>query len=395
VHGGTHGRRWADHQYPGRDTPYAEDMGRSQRVWSFTGYLIGDDYPLRRLALVAACELAGPGPLIHPTVGVVMAVCRTFTHSEARDRGRYVTLTFEFAEAGGIKEPSSLLDLSSLVGKAAEKLSSVLGDSFLSSFTTIAGGAFLAGAVVGQIVSLATSLQRLRLPAPGVDQGPIHRSLLTLATTAPALARDPPALAKATDTVFADFTDAGDALPVASSMLLVAAPQVMQAAFPLLIGDELPSLPAPPQSDAEPVPVIEQRRINAVAYDIFARGLALREVGYSAPGVAFDNYDEAMRYLDTVARSFIAVEEVVAAAGEDATYEALAGLRADITTLIRARAANLTPLVHYRVTNSTAANALTFAWRLYQDCGRDIEVIDKTHTRTPGFMPFTGRVLAQ
>ena len=100
------GRRWADHEYPARNTPFAEDLGRSQRVWRFTGYTIGDDFLAARDRLVAACEEDGPGELVHPTLGTVQAACRVITATEERERGRFCSLAFEFAEAGSVREPS-------------------------------------------------------------------------------------------------------------------------------------------------------------------------------------------------------------------------------------------------------------------------------------------------
>jgi len=401
THGGETGRRWADHEYPGRDTPYAEDLGRSQRTWRFTGYLIGDDYPHRRDQLVLACEQGGAGELVHPTIGTVQAVCRSVSHSEERVRGRYVALNFEFAEAGQLLEPSQFIDTASMVAAAALPLGQVASSSFLRGFDTTRGGSFLTGAATGQITGLGTSLQNARMPAPGVDQGPLNRAIGTLRYEAPYLANNPPALAGASDTAFAEFTNAQAAVPVVSAMLGFAVPQ--------MTFNWLPSSPryAPfgRVDGLEPfgmigggaiyqLPVIDRRRINALAFDTYTRCLALREVGYAVPGIPFDNYDEAMDMLNTIAQAFIVLEGDCADEGDDDTFQALARLRAEITHLIRARATNLSPLVRYRVMASTPANSLTLAWRMYQDSGRDTEVVNRTRARNPAFLPFVGRVLA-
>jgi prophage DNA circulation protein len=137
-----------------------------------------------------------------------------------------------------------------------------------------------------------------------------------------------------------------------------------------------------------------RRRINSVAFDTYTRGLALREVGYAMPGVAFQNYDDAIALLNTTAETFIQLETVVANLGDDETYAALANVRALITQLILTEAASLTPLIYYRVMQETPPNSLALAWRLYQDSSRDLEVVERTDARNPGFLPFTGRVLA-
>ena len=57
----TSGRRIVLHEFPKRDTPYAEDMGRSARRFPVTGYVIGPDYQIWRELLVLALEAEGPG----------------------------------------------------------------------------------------------------------------------------------------------------------------------------------------------------------------------------------------------------------------------------------------------------------------------------------------------
>jgi hypothetical protein len=402
-YGGEHGRRWADHEYPGRDVPYAEDMGRSQRVWRFTGYLIGDDYPTIRTLLVAACELPGPGPLVHPTIGAVQVVCRKVEHTEERTRGRYVSLTFEFAEAGQLLNPAGLSFPASILAAAALPLGAALSGNFLGSFNTVGGGPWLASAAQTQILSLGASLQQMRLPAPGVDQGPLNLALNTLVLNSAALAINPPALSLAVDTAFGAFTNAGAALPVVSSMLQFAAPSdslSQQSGSSSLFMAPTVSLTALEASSRSALnnpgvtPVVDRRRINSVAFEVYTRGLALREVGYAMSGVAFSNYDEAIALLNTTADVFILLEAITANLGDDDTYASLADMRAKITQLILAEAADLTPLIYYRVMGDTPANSLTLAWRLYQDSSRDLEVIERTDARNPAFMPFVGRVLA-
>src|SRR5215471_8324607 len=72
------GRRIVVHEFPKRDIPYAEDMGRRSMEFSVRGYCITfpvdtsvdlymRDYRLSRDALITALEMEGPGPLQLPT----------------------------------------------------------------------------------------------------------------------------------------------------------------------------------------------------------------------------------------------------------------------------------------------------------------------------------------
>src|SRR5579871_3815536 len=74
----TFGRRLALHEYPMRDKPWAEDLGKRARRFQIAGFLItdslvygGGDVIAQRDAMAAAVEAAGAGALVHPTLGSV------------------------------------------------------------------------------------------------------------------------------------------------------------------------------------------------------------------------------------------------------------------------------------------------------------------------------------
>jgi len=100
------GRRIALHEYPKRDLPYAEDMGRRTRQFEVTAYLIendhrlGIDYRRARNALIDACEQEGPGLLVLPTLPEMQVVCGSYTVIEGRERGGYCVFEMRFTEYG-------------------------------------------------------------------------------------------------------------------------------------------------------------------------------------------------------------------------------------------------------------------------------------------------------
>lgn len=98
--GRSSGRRVALHQYPHRDTPYAEDLGRRAVQHPVTGYLIGPNYIGPRDALIDALEKEGPGQLIHPLLRPMQVVCTNYTVTETRERGGYCSFEMMFVEAG-------------------------------------------------------------------------------------------------------------------------------------------------------------------------------------------------------------------------------------------------------------------------------------------------------
>lgn len=101
---GTFGRRVQTHEYPNRDKPYTEDLGRATRRFTISAYLIGDDYIDQRDRLIAAVDTPGPGTLVHPNYGE-MAICvdGEVRVSHSNNEGRMCRISFSFVEAGNFR----------------------------------------------------------------------------------------------------------------------------------------------------------------------------------------------------------------------------------------------------------------------------------------------------
>ncbi len=141
------GRRQAVHEYPFRDTPWVEDMGRATRSLTISGFTVGDDCYLIRDAMAAAAELRGPGLLIHPSLGPLSVSLLTFGASERRELGRVVQFEFEFAQGGNQLFPVLSDSTQSATADAVSSGTSSVG----SECGATAGPAFAEGApVAGQ-----------------------------------------------------------------------------------------------------------------------------------------------------------------------------------------------------------------------------------------------------
>lgn len=105
---GQFGRRVVTHEYPQRDIPYSEDLGRRARRFVVNGYLVGGDYGLARDSLIAACEAAGPGELVHPYQGTLQVVCEGITVRERRQDGGYCEVALTFVEDGENQFPAAI-----------------------------------------------------------------------------------------------------------------------------------------------------------------------------------------------------------------------------------------------------------------------------------------------
>src|SRR4029077_16364941 len=95
------GRRVVLHEYPKRDTPYAEDMGRAATRYQITGYLIGPSYHLAKRALMRALDSGEGATLVDPYLAEPkQCICERYSVSETRERGGYCVFEMAFTEVG-------------------------------------------------------------------------------------------------------------------------------------------------------------------------------------------------------------------------------------------------------------------------------------------------------
>jgi prophage DNA circulation protein len=119
------GRRIALHEYPKRNTPYAEDMGKLAQRHTVEGYMIMSpsklDFTGDRDALIKALEADGPATLIHPSMGTMQVMAGPYTVNETREKGGMCTFHMTFIEAGSAGSSGSG-DTQSGVNSAASAL---------------------------------------------------------------------------------------------------------------------------------------------------------------------------------------------------------------------------------------------------------------------------------
>lgn len=113
------GRRDYVHEFPKRDIPYSEDLGRRAKRFSVNGYIIGPDYTTGRDALISALEQEGPGTLILPTCSAEQVEVDHYNVIERRTQGGMCEIEMTFTEAGQVISTTFGMDTQSNVNSAA------------------------------------------------------------------------------------------------------------------------------------------------------------------------------------------------------------------------------------------------------------------------------------
>lgn len=148
------GRRTVLHQYPKRNQPYAEDMGREAVRYNFNGYLIlrdkgiGGNLLSQIASLLAALEADEAGMLMHPTLGAMLVMCERYSYSDKRTAGGYVEFDMQFVEAGA---PASMpsMDVGGNLTSSASTAESSASSSIASSTAPGSSGMTSSGQQAG------------------------------------------------------------------------------------------------------------------------------------------------------------------------------------------------------------------------------------------------------
>ncbi len=422
---GAFGRRVKLHEYPLRDKPWVEDLGRAARRISITGFLVADslvygggDAVSQREKMIQALEGQGSGILIHPTLGSLkVSLAEPAVITERWDADRYYELQLRFIESGQASfpsnavatQPASLASAALADLAAAADFSSALTPllplggltvaSAVAAVTNWGAGLGAAGADASSLINFAAQLVapagstygRYFNGALGGALGALTAAVLPASTTLDQLAAgaalDRSVLASAAATVATLTGELG--LPGASPTDIALAVQTNVAALA--------------QTAANPADAI---RLLAGLADYSAAssaavGPAIDNVFQRAIGAALaraaaaynpSSYDDAANIRATVTGALDALIETAGDSGEDASFNALYALKSAVGQDLIARGATLAPMVSFRFNRNLPS--LVLSNRIYRDARRAGQLVGEADPPNPLFMPTDFQALA-
>lgn len=133
------GRRTVTHEYPQRDTPYTEDLGRLKRTFTISGFILGDDYISRTKRLIEKLETNGgtAKKLVHPWLGSLNVYSIDTPKVTWNAEKRISTFTISFVEAGSLDNPTSSKSWGALIRAQADAWADALAESLGTSWEQI------------------------------------------------------------------------------------------------------------------------------------------------------------------------------------------------------------------------------------------------------------------
>ncbi|MGG7598745.1 DNA circularization protein [Pseudomonas sp. WC1] len=116
------GRRTQTHEYPQRDKPLVEDLGRVTREIKLAAFVIGEDCYFQRDNLLNALDKPGAGELVHPWYGRLTATATVCSVSHERREGGMVRFDLVFVEGGEKGFPAGVPNTARQLEDSSESL---------------------------------------------------------------------------------------------------------------------------------------------------------------------------------------------------------------------------------------------------------------------------------
>ncbi|KIO49593.1 DNA circularization protein [Nitrosospira sp. NpAV] len=362
----TIGRRTVSHEYPGKDVPYVEDLGRRAREFTLEAFVLGSDVMRARDALIEALEAPGTGELVHPYKGRMKVAVPNGRWSQSMDEGGVVRFSITFQESSDVVQPTVRADTQTGVEVAASDAETAVKSAFEDVFSVDKQPDFVS---TGALASIAVALAAIKTSSNSVLQNTATtpqfvRDLSMIGSTASSLIRFPSSLA---GSVFAQI----------SGMRAIALSPA--AAFLSLSG--LFDLGVTGLSSiAGTTSARKQQAANQQAVIDLTRNAALVEAARASSQMEFASYDDAIAVRTDLATRL----EAAAETAPDTTYTALIDLRSAVVHDITSRGADLSRIVQF--TPNTTLPALVVAHQLYGDAARETEIVARNRIRHPGFV---------
>lgn len=367
------GRRTVKHEFPLRDTPFIEDMGRRAKEFSIDAYVIGDDYMDQRDALMGACDEPGSAELVHPYLGTLQVVCTGWGLQENKNEGRMAKFSLSFLESGEPDYPSGDNDFASRGLMSYEEAKQVAANAFADAFSIAGLPDF---AVDDAIAITTTAVEAVQDAVQFVEEiqqhgiGPMIGRFVSALTGSGGLLSRPADLARDLfgiyHTVSSLFSDGGNER---------GAIRAMSSLFAFDGGGIVPI--------QETTATRRRQQENRDALIGLVRQAAVIEAATIAPSAEYETSDDAEGVRDEIADLIDQISE--APETSDDVFASMQKLRTLVVEGVPPPGERLPDIVVVTPTHTTPS--LVLSYELHGDAARESEIVARNRPRYPGFIP--------
>lgn len=385
------GRRTQLHEFPQRDQPFVEDLGRRTRQYQFTGFVAGDDFLAQRDRLLTALDTPGAGELVHPWFGRLTVTAGECELSHARTELGMARFNLVFID-GMLEFPAQSPNTRRALAAQAPSLLGSIKDRFNAAMAPVDLARQRASAV-RSAVSGAMGFA-LKFLSPGTALGTDISGLVSSLMNGPGAFAD--SLLSGVSGLERVFSGYGSSGSFSSSGAKAAAVSALPASAPVPDDPEVATI------QSAVIALVQDAALLDVLLDMAEVPVAVSQ-GFNAPAAV----DVQLAQQGATVEAGTEVETAVPVADDvlavrDAISEALWSVAGEsppehFGTLSEARVAldrHLTEVARSGVglrgyAPAETVSALVLAHALYGDALRSGEIVARNRVRHPGFVPAT------
>lgn len=410
------GRKGQLHEYPQRDEPFFESLGKQSQVHKVSAFVIGDDCFERRDKLLEALEKEGPGELVHPWLGRMQVDVGECDLSHSRPEGGMARLELTFYPSKPRKFPTGTANTQQQVVKSSETLLQSALRRYKAAMALVDKARINMIGLRNGLSNVYAIIQRQFTPFLGL--------FTNLSGFIQSLVNSPSALSALFSSYFSDFSTSGlfrtgvsrssnsssSSGQGASGTGAVTAPSYrssvavasQHAEAVTSINTVTPAGGADTTVAAQAVAdLVQDALLVQVALIISEMPVATQPVTVeSTPSIDHQAVQPVERPEVPVADDVIELRDALSEAIWDASlkadpehYQALNTLRQALVKHLTAVAASGVRLVD--ITPAETLPALVLAYRRFGDATRAGEVVQRNRIQHPGFVPAVPLKIAQ
>ena len=407
------GRKGKLHEYPQRDEPFFESLGKQSQVHKVSAYVIGDDCFARRDKLLEALEKEGPGELVHPWLGRMLVDVGECDLTHSRTEGGMARLELTFYPSKPRKFPTGTANTQQQVVKSSESLLSSALRRYKAAMAVVDKARINLIGLRNGLSNVYTIIQRQFAPFLGI--------FTNLSGFIQSLVNSPSALSALFSSYFKDFSTSGlfrtgvnrtssSTGETGNAAGAVTAPSYRSSvAVASQHAEAVNSINNVPQASGADTTAAAQAVANLVQDSLLVQvALIISEMPVATQPVSVESTPsidhQAVQPVDRpevpVADDVIELRDVLSEAIWQASlkadpehYQALNTMRQALIKHLSAVAASGVRLVD--ITPAETLPALVLAYRRFGDATRAGEVVQRNRIQHPGFVPAIPLKIAQ
>lgn len=365
-------RRLVINRYPFRETPFTEDLGRNEKKWSISGYIVGPEYMAARDALLDAVENGGAGILIHPYLGTIECICSEWRFRESQTEGGMVSFTLGFVEPGENIFPDGAPVPSALVALEADSLIDAVRTDFITNIQLEGVAEWVRDSYSSGLTSAAGIFNTVQ------DLGGINKQ-----TTVALINQGADWVANVADLNVPSLALIGDIEATADKIIATfkglrdLAPSADDSAGNLDLFNDYALVRSPSLTGQAKI-----SNSNAAVTETFIKSVAVANEAKTATERNFTSYGEAI----TARKDLLNKIDVLAAETKnDAVYEQYRAVRQTVASSIPPEETSLPRLRTIKTKQDTPS--LVLSYKVYGDVSKESDIIARNNVRNPSFVP--------